>query len=177
MANFWDMAFTFVLEDLNEPLKPIRRTCAVAAAAPDTRQRKKRKRETAKRRPVSPEEPVGKVARWRFDPEKSPWWRLVRARGVRNEGTRAYNKFRKKFRLPLTTVEELVQEAQGVTGGGVTGGGVMGRVCTAYGIGQACRRRNDAAPCEHAHDSFQQKTPREPTSVPLLSVLFLCGIF
>ena len=114
MANFWDMAFTFVLEDLNEPLKPIRRTCAVAAAAPDTRQRKKRKRETAKRRPVSPEEPVGKVARWRFDPEKSPWWRLVRARGVRNEGTRAYNKFRKKFRLPLTTVEELVQEAQGV---------------------------------------------------------------
>ena len=36
----------------------------------------------------------------------------------------------------------------GVTGGGVTGGGVMGRVCTAYGIGQACRRRNDAAPCE-----------------------------
>ena len=65
----------------------------------------------------------------------------------------------------------------GVTGGGVTGGGVMGRVCTAYGIGQACRRRNDAAPCEHAHDSFQQKTPREPTSVPLLSVLYLCGIF
>ena len=39
----------------------------------------------------------------------------------------------------------------GVTGGGVTGGGVMGRVCTAYGIGQAGRRRNDAAPCEHAH--------------------------
>ena len=51
----------------------------------------------------------------------------------------------------------------GVTGGGVTGGGVMGRVCTAYGIGQAGRRRNDAAPCESTLTySFQQKTPREP---------------
>ena len=44
----------------------------------------------------------------------SPWWKLINRRGVRVEGSRAYCKFRKKFRLPLTEVEKLVAEAQSV---------------------------------------------------------------
>ena len=38
----------------------------------------------------------------------------MRRRGVRIVGTRAYNKFRRKFRLPLPMVEQLVAEAQHV---------------------------------------------------------------
>ena len=67
--------------------------CIASAAAPEVRQRKPRKREELKRLPLNPEEPAGSVARWRWDPDKSPWWRLMRRRGVRIVGTRAYNKF------------------------------------------------------------------------------------
>ena len=38
----------------------------------------------------------------------------MRRRGVRIQGTRAYNEFRNKFRLPLTIVEKLVKDAQSV---------------------------------------------------------------
>ena len=64
--------------------------------------------------PANPDEPVGSRARWTFDPSLSPWWKLMRRPGVRIQGTRAYNKFRRKFRLPLTEVEKLVAEAQTV---------------------------------------------------------------
>ena len=76
--------------------------------------RKKRKREEHKRSPVNEDEPPGKLSRWRFEPEKSPWWRLMERRGVRDVGTRNYLKFRRKFRLPLVTVERIVAEAQHV---------------------------------------------------------------
>ena len=87
---------------------------AAAAATPATRVRKPRKKEQHKRSPLNPEEPDGSLKRWRFDPSKSPWWKLMNRRGVREPGTRAYLKFRRKFRLPLTEVEKLVKEAQSV---------------------------------------------------------------
>ena len=61
-----------------------RAAAAAAAEAPEARQRKPRKREELKRLPLNPEEPAGSVARWRWDPDKSPWWRLMRRRGVRH---------------------------------------------------------------------------------------------
>ena len=61
-----------------------------AAAAPEVRKRKPRKREEFMRLPLNPEEPAGSLARWRWDPDKSPWWRLMRRRGVRIVGTAAF---------------------------------------------------------------------------------------
>lgn len=87
---------------------------AVAAQRVTRRERKKRKVEEAKRQPRNEEEANGKLARWRLDPAKSPWWKLIERNGVRDKGTRAYNNFRRKFRLPLVEVEKLVAEAQTV---------------------------------------------------------------
>ena len=57
---------------------------------------------------------MGDRRRWRLDPDTSPWWKLINRKGVREKDTRAYNKFRRKFRLPLVEVEKLVEEAQSV---------------------------------------------------------------
>ena len=64
---------------------------AVAAQRVTRRERKKRKVEEAKRQPRNEEEANGKLARWRLDPAKSPWWKLIERNGVRDKGTRAYN--------------------------------------------------------------------------------------
>ena len=64
--------------------------------------------------PLNPEEPRGSLDRWRWNPAQSPWWKLLNRRGVRVVGSRAYNKFRRKFRMPLQLVEWLVAEAQKV---------------------------------------------------------------
>jgi hypothetical protein len=78
------------------------------------RTRKKRKAEEHPRQPLNPDAPRGSKERWLWDHEHSPFWKYVNRRGVRVVGTRAYNKFRRKFRLPLTEVEKLVAEAQSV---------------------------------------------------------------
>ena len=78
------------------------------------RKRKQRRKEEHKREPHSDNYPPGDIRRYRWDPWQSPWLRLVRKRGVKDVGTRAYNKFRAKFRLPLTVVEELIDKAQAV---------------------------------------------------------------
>ena len=76
-------------------------------------ERKKRAREQAPRAPRNEEEwGKGDVRRWRLDPYKSPWWKLMQRVGVRDVGTRAFNSFRRKFRLPLVEVEKLVAKAQ-----------------------------------------------------------------
>ena len=109
---FWEHAWwQFAADNACDPFPSRKRA---ATSSPEVRQRQPRKREEFKRRPLNPEEPAGSLARWRWDPDKSPWWRLMRRRGVRIVGTRAYNKFRRKFRLPLPMVELLVAEAQHV---------------------------------------------------------------
>ena len=87
---------------------------AVEARWTRPRTRKKRKQEEAKRQPRNEDEAEGDLARWRLEPANSPWWKLVERAGVKDKGTRAYNKFRRKFRLPLVEVEKLVAEAQKV---------------------------------------------------------------
>ena len=82
------------------------------AANVDAHPRKKRKKERHRREPVNPEAPVGSHERWVDDPTQSNWWKLMQRRGVRVLGTRAYHKFRNKFRLPLVEVEKLVSKAQ-----------------------------------------------------------------
>ena len=91
-----------------------KKAAEAAAAAAKPRQRKKRKKEEHKREPVQAQYAPGDIRRMRWDPAQSPWWRLINRRGVRETGTRAYNKFRAKFRLPLTVVEDLVERAQAV---------------------------------------------------------------
>ena len=104
MVDFWTMAWEWCAGDLGCDLSVrARRLRRLRHCAPATRARKKRKREEHKRSPVNEDEPPGKLSRWRFEPEKSPWWRLMERRGVRDVGTRNYLKFRRKFRLPLVT--------------------------------------------------------------------------
>ena len=84
------------------------------AAAAVQHARKKRRKEEFKRLPLFDDEPKGSVERWRDDPDLSRWWLLMRRRGVHVVGSRAYIKFRNKFRLPLVEVEKLVARAQTV---------------------------------------------------------------
>tara|TARA_B110000046_G_scaffold90116_1_gene98147 strand:- start:388 stop:1953 length:1566 start_codon:yes stop_codon:yes gene_type:complete len=90
-----------------------RAQAAAAPNAPKPRTRKKRAREEHPRLPLSGEAyPKGDIRRWRYDPSASTWWALMKRRGVRIEGSRAWLKFKRKFRLPLDEVEKLVAEAQ-----------------------------------------------------------------
>ena len=90
-----------------------RAQAAAAPNAPKPRTRKKRAREEHPRQPLSGEAyPKGDIRRWRYDPSVSTWWALMKRRGVRIEGSRAWLKFKRKFRLPLDEVEKLVAEAQ-----------------------------------------------------------------
>ena len=110
-----------------------RRKAAAAEAAPtEERKRKQRAREQHKRQPLFPENPKGSKEQWRLQPENSPWWADINRRGVRVKHTRAYNKFRRKFRLPLVEVEKLVARAQSVAAWKDKPSGVGG-----MGVGQA----------------------------------------
>ena len=88
---FWDAAWTFVANEvvtgrsLRRARRQQRQEAASAPAGPPMR--KKRKREDFPRLPLNPEEPVGKLARWRWDPQQSPWWKLIRRSGVRKNRT------------------------------------------------------------------------------------------
>ena len=121
MADSWDDALEQLAIDAanwKSLRRERRRRDETRRAASPTRARKPRKtrcnKEEFKRLPLNPDERTGSVRRWRWDPALSPWWKLINRRGVRVEGSRAYCKFRKKFRLPLTEVEKLVAEAQSV---------------------------------------------------------------
>ena len=87
---------------------------AAAAAEPLPRSRKKRAKEEHKRLVFNEDAEPGSLEARRNNPGQSPWWKLIKRRGVREPGTRAYYKFRNKFRLPLTEVERLVEQAQSV---------------------------------------------------------------
>jgi hypothetical protein len=91
-----------------------RREAANVTHTTERTTRKQRVIEEFPRLPVYDEYPKGDMRRYRWDPLKSPWWKHINRAGVRTPGTRASNKFRRKFRLPIAMVEKLVAEAQGV---------------------------------------------------------------
>jgi hypothetical protein len=55
---------------------------------------------------------VGDPRRKELDPEKSPWWDLIRHPDVRDPASAVYAKFRRKFRLPMPLVDKLLKRAQ-----------------------------------------------------------------
>ena len=108
-GTFWDFAYEIVTSD---SLLTARRV-VVPAATTTKRARKERKKEEAPRMPRNVGDfPKGDIRLWRLDPATSPWWQLIKKPGVDVVGTRAYNAFRRKFRLPLIEVTKLVDAAQ-----------------------------------------------------------------
>ena len=98
MADTWDDVWWWVASDASKwrSLSRQRRSKAThERPATPTYPRKQRAKEQFKRLPANPDEPVGSRARWTFDPSLSPWWKLMRRPGVRIQGTRAYDKFRR----------------------------------------------------------------------------------
>ena len=108
-STFWEFAYDIVTSDsLRDSL-----LFAVAAATTTKSARKKRKKEEVPRMPRNVNEyPNGDIRLWRLDPAASPWWQLINKPGVDDVGTRAYNAFRRKFRVPLVEVKKLVDAAQ-----------------------------------------------------------------
>ena len=121
-ADFWDDACWDVLNDVASYTSRVRErrkraaseAAAGMAAAAAPRSRKKRAKEMHKRIVVNPDAEPGSVESRRNDPTTCKWLKLMQRRGVREPGTRAYYKFRNKFRLPLTEVERLVEMGQAV---------------------------------------------------------------
>ena len=56
----------------------------------------------------------GDIRAIRLDPNKSPWWQLLEHPDVYDENSSAGKKFRHKFRLTRTMVDDLVAEASKV---------------------------------------------------------------